>query len=62
MPPDVKLACRAVIALTALSLAAALLIAYVPPPRGAGLMDTFTTVFKLGMGPIVGLFGGRAVA
>jgi anaerobic C4-dicarboxylate transporter len=60
MPPDLSLAFRAVIAMTALSAAAALLLTYFPPPRDTGLTETFTTVFKMGMGAVVGVFGGRA--
>lgn len=62
MPPDLSFAYRAVIAMTALSAAGALLLTYFPPPRDNGLLETFTTVFKLGMGAIVGVFGGRAAA
>ncbi len=62
MPRDLSVAFRAVMALTAISGAAALLLAYFPPPRDAGAMETFSTAFKMGMGAIVGVFGGRAAA
>ena len=49
-----------VIGMTAVCVAATFLLAYFPPPHEAGLIDTFTSALKLGMGAIVGVFGGRS--
>lgn len=62
-PLDFKLVFGAVILLTVAFAVGALLLIYVPPPRDtSGLMDTFTTVVKLGMGATCGVAGGRASA
>jgi len=61
-PLDFKLAYGSVIALTVVFALGTLLLAYFPPPHDTGVMDTFTTVVKLGTGAIVGVMGGRAAA
>lgn len=49
-----------VIGMTGVCVAVIMVLAYFPPPHDTGLLETFTTVLKVGMGAIVGVFGGRS--
>ena len=56
--PSFRLLLWSVIGMCAVCAVAAMLLTYFPPPHDSGLTDTFTSVFKLGMGAIVGVYGG----
>lgn len=64
LAPDLKWLVRVVVALTLAAMAVDVLLTYVPAKGNdpKALADTCSTVFKLGLGAVFGLIGGRTTA